>query len=151
LITSETGTSDAGSAGTYTNIFPTSTGSGTGAEITLITTTAGTAYSTGSTITITNGGSGYQPGDILTVDGLSIGGLSGINDLIFEVFSVGSTGDLTVPGTIFIEPSVIDNPTSGLYWYLLEINVVPDYLFSTVAVKSITVNRRSLTAQVLKK
>jgi len=151
LFNSVTGTSDPGSAGTYTNIFPESTGSGSGAEITLNITTAGTAYSTGSTITITDGGSGYQPGDILTVDGLSIGGLSGINDLVFKVFSVGSTGDLTVEGGNYIEPSVIDNPTSGLYWYLLEINVVPTYLSAEIAVKSITVNRRSLTAQVIKK
>jgi hypothetical protein len=152
LFNSVTGTSDVGSVGTYTNIFPVSTlGIGTGAEITLNITTAGTAYSTGSTITITNGGSNYQFGDILTVDGLSIGGLSGINDLVFNVASIGGTGDITVPPGTYIEPSVIDNPKSGLYWYLLEINVEPDYLFSAVAVKSITVNRRSLTAQVIKK
>jgi len=151
LFNSVTGTSDPTSAGTYTNVNPSSTsGSGTGAQITLITTTAGTAYNTGSTITITNGGSGYKVGDTLTFDGLLLGGLSGINDLVFKVFYVSSTGDIEAPESLTIFTPIVDAPPSGLYQYIIQVEVNVDY-GAQVAVKSMFVGRRSLTAQVIKK
>ena len=146
------GTSDALSGGIYTSVTASSTsGSGTNASITLQITAPGTAYSTGSTILSIGGGGNYQVGDTVTWDGSLLGGVSGVNDLVLEVATIGGSGDITVPESLTIFTPIIDDPKSGFYWYLLEVNVVPDYLFSTVAVKSITVNRRSLTAQVLKK
>jgi hypothetical protein len=146
------GTSDAGSAGIYTSVTATSTsGLGTNAIITLNITAPGTAYSTGSTLLSVGGGGNYQVGDTVTWDGSLLGGVSGVNDLVLEVASIGGTGDITVPQSLTIFTPVIDDPTSGLYWYLLEVNVEPDYYNSLIAVKSISVNRRNLTAQVLKK
>jgi hypothetical protein len=146
------GTSAVGSAGIYTSQTASSTsGIGTNARITLQVTAPGTAYSTGSTILSIDGGGNYQVGDTVTWLGSQFGGVDGVNDLVLQVASIGGTGDITVPESLTIFTPIIDNPTSGLYWYLLEINVVPDYNYSEIAVKDITVNRRSLTAQVIKK
>lgn len=146
------GTSNAASAGIYTSVDSTSTsGLGTGARITLQITVPGTAYSTGSTILSIDGGGNYQVGDTVTWDGALLGGTSGVNDLVLEVASIGGTGDITAPASLTIFTPIIDAPTSGLYWYIIEVNVEPDYLQCEVAVKSMTVNRRNLTAQVLKK
>lgn len=146
------GTSAVGSAGIYTSQTATATsGSGTNATITLQITADGTAYSTGSTILSIDGGGNYQVGDTVTWDGSLFGGVSGVNDLVLEVASVDDPGDITVPESLTIFTPIIDDPKSGLYWYLLEVNVVPTYLSAEIAVKSMTVNRRSLTAQVIKK
>jgi hypothetical protein len=146
------GTSDALSGGIYTSVSPSSTsGFGSNARITLDITAPGTAYSTGSTILSVDGGGNYEVGDTLTFAGSLLGGTTPANDLVLEVATVGGTGDITVPESLTIFTPIIDNPKSGLYWYLLEVNVVPTYPSSKVAVKSMTVNRRSLTAQVLKK
>jgi hypothetical protein len=146
------GTSAVGSAGIYTDKESTITsGSGIGAKITLAIITDGTAYSTGSTILSIDGGGNYEVGDTVTWLGSQLGGVDGVNDLVLEVASVDDPGDITVPESLTIFTPVIDDPKSGLYWYLLEVNVVPDYLYSEIAVKSMTVNRRNLTAQVIKK
>ena len=146
------GTSNAASGGIYTSQDSDSTsGSGTGARITLNVTAPGTAYSTGSTILSIDGGGNYQVGDTVTWKGTHFGGTSPANDLVLQVASIGGTGDITVPQSLTIFTPVIDNPTSGLYWYLLEVLVEPDAEHAEVAVKSMTLNRRSLTAQVIKK
>jgi hypothetical protein len=146
------GTSNAASGGIYTSVDSTSTsGNGTGARITLQVTVPGTAYSTGSTILSIDGGGNYQVGDTVTWKGTHFGGTSPANDLVLQVASIGGTGDITVPKSLTIFTPVIDNPTSGLYWYLLEVLVEPDEDHAEVAVKSMTLNRRSLTAQVIKK
>jgi hypothetical protein len=146
------GTSAVGSAGIYTDKEVTITsGSGIGAKITLDIITDGTAYSTGSSILSVDGGGNYQVGDTVTLLGSQLGGVDGVNDLVLEVATVDDPGDITVPQSLTIFTPIIDNPTSGLYWYLLEVLVEPDFSHAEVAVKSMTVNRRSLTAQILKK
>ena len=42
-----------------------------------------------------NAGAGYTVGDILTVDGADLGGISGVNDLVVEVASVGGSTNIT--------------------------------------------------------
>ena len=145
------GTSNAASGGIYASKTSSSTsGSGENARITLRVDTPGTAYSTGSTILSVDGGGNYQVGDTVTWLGTSFGGTTPANDLVLQVASIGGTGDLTVPQSLTVFTPVIDSPVSGLYWYIIEVNVDTDD-YCEVAVKSMTLNRRNLTAQVLKK
>ena len=146
------GTSNAASGGIYTSkTSDSSSGLGIDARITLRVDTPGTAYSTGSTILSIDGGGNYQVGDTVTWLGTEFGGTSPANDLVLQVATIGGTGDITVPKSLTIFTPVIDTPKSGLYWYILEVNVEPDLDHAEVAVKSMTLNRRSLTAQVIKK
>jgi len=146
------GTSNAASGGIYTSrTSDSSSGSGIDARITLRVDTPGTAYSTGSTILSVDGGGNYQVGDTVTWLGTEFGGTSPANDLVLQVASIGGTGDITVPASLTIFTPVIDQPVSGLYWYIIEVSVVPDYGHAEVAVKSMNLNRRNLTAQIIKK
>ena len=146
------GTANAAASGIYTNIDAVSTsGSGTNAVITLQVNVPGTAYSTGSTILSVGGGGNYAVGDTITFSGSQIGGTTPANDLVLQVASIGGTGDITVPASLTIFTPIIDTPVSGLYWYIIEVSVVPDYLHAEVAVKSMNLNRRNLTAQIIKK
>jgi len=145
------GISDASASGIYTNVDAVSTsGSGTNAVITLDITAPGTNYSTGSTILSAGGGGNYAVGDTVTFSGSQLGGTTPANDLVLQVATIDSTGDIQAPQSLTIFTPIIDAPPSGLYWYIMEVNVDVES-GAEVAVKSMNLNRRSLTAQVIKK
>ena len=144
------GSSGAASTGFYPGVYATSsTGTGTNAQLWANITADSTDYTTSLDIVSAEYGGGYQVGDLVTFSGSDLGGITPDNDLVLEVATVSSTGDVTAPESLTIFTPIIDNPSSGLYWYIMEVNVsVSD---AEVAVRSMTLNRRSLTAQVIKK
>lgn len=111
--------------------------------------TPGSAYSVDSSFTPSGDGGNYAVGDECVIAGDLLGGTTPANDLTMEVASITGTGDVTVtdPTTIIFTP-VIDKPDSGLYWYIIEVTV---FALGEVAFKYMTLGRRSLTAQVIKK
>lgn len=111
--------------------------------------TPGDPYVGNATFTPDGAGGNYAVGDEVLITGDYLGGITPDNDLTMEVASITGTGDVTVtdPTTVIFTP-VIDNPDSGLYWYIIEVNV---FTLGDVAFKYMTLGRRSLTAQVLKK
>ena len=147
------GTSAVGSAGIYTSVESTATsGSGTNANISLDIVTDGTAYSTGSTILSVDGGGNYAVGDTVTFSGNQLGGTTPTDDLVLEVATVADPGDITAPESLTIFTPIVDAPSlSGLYLYIIQVQVESPDLYAQVAVKSMAVRRRSLTAQVIKR
>jgi plastocyanin len=98
-----------GNKTTYTAVSGTNgTSSGSGAEFT-ISSTAGT-YAIDS---ITNPGTGYAEGDRLLVDGATLSGASGTNDLVIIVASISGSGiaTTTLEGTGYDGSSTISSLT----------------------------------------
>ena len=144
------GTSGPTSVGFYPDIGPTSTtGNGENARIWVDITADSTDYSTSLSFVSAEYGGGYQVGDQLTFAGIFLGGDTPDNDLVLEVATVGGTGDVDIGPFETIFTPIIDTPPSGLYWYIIEINVAVES--AQVPVKYIALGRRSLTAQVIKK
>jgi len=149
-FTMVSGTSSPSAA--YTNVLPgqveTLTGSGNYVGGIFDITTPGSAYTVDATFTPSDGGN-YAVGDQCKIKGDILGGTTPANDLIMEVASVDNTGDVVVdtPTTVIFTP-VIDTPGSGLYWYIIEIVI---FNIGEVAFKYMTLGRRNLTAQVIKK
>lgn len=119
-----------------------------------LTSSAAGAYTTANTeIVITNPGYAFAVGDTITIPGSNLLGVDGVNDLVLLVDSV-----TTQPTAITIDPTatfttLLDNPSPGLYWYIVEFAFLPQAGGSDVVwyVENIDVGRRSLTAQVIKK
>lgn len=137
----------------YTNVLPnqviTLTGDGNYVSGIFDITTPGSAYTVDATFTPAGDGGRYAVGDQCKIKGDILGGTTPANDLIMEVASITNTADVVVntPTTVVFTP-VIDNPTSGLYLYVIEVVI---YIQGEVAFKYMTLGRRSLTAQVIKK
>ena len=144
------GTSSPSAAYTLVLSDQTETLTGNGAYVGGIfdTTAPGGPYVGNATFSPSDGGN-YAVGDQVKIKGDILGGTTPANDLVMEVASITNTGDIDVtePTTVIFTP-VIDNPDSGLYWYIIEIAI---YIQGEVAFKYMTLGRRSLTAQVIKK
>ena len=112
------------------------------------------AYTTTNTSwTINNPGYLFADNDLITIPGSDLMGVDGVNDLVLKVVSA-----TTIPSNITIDAGAIfttllDHPAPGLYWYILELAFLPQAGGSDVVwyADLITLNRRSLTAQVIKK
>jgi len=144
------GTSGPTSTGFYADLSPQSqTGVGENARIWVDITADSTDYSTSLSFVSAEYGGGYQVGDQLTFSGVFLGGTEPDNDLVLEVATVGGSGDIDIGPFETIFTPIIDAPPSGLYWYIIEINVAIES--AQVPVKYIALDRRSLTAQVIKK
>ena len=124
------------------------TGSGAGQEFNITFDTSGSsAYSTGNTtITIGSGGYAFQPGDTILILGSELGGVDGVNDMTITVTTVSTTSVVVTDKTAIFTP-IIDRPTPGYYWYILEISALVQ---GSIAVGYIVMSTRSLTAQVIK-
>lgn len=119
---------------TLSNITQSSTtGGGTGASFTIG--NRGTFY----TVTLNaGGGTGYAAGDLITIDGATLGGVTGTNDLVISVQSIGGSGDITsavyysgtpnITYTVMLsnwelleyvsnEGAPVTNPINGTNWY----------------------------------
>ena len=84
-------------AGVYSNIATTSTGSGTGLTVTVVTT--GNDFSV-STILVTNGGTGYAANDVITIPQASMTGAS--SDYTFPVLSTDIViGNIDLPSDLY--------------------------------------------------
>jgi hypothetical protein len=81
---------------TYSAVTGTTSGSGTGAKF-IVTKTNG-VYTT--TIDSANLGTGYAPGDTITIPGASLGGVTGANNDILTVATVGVGGKIATFGTV---------------------------------------------------
>jgi len=129
------------------------TGSGQGVNFTItILADANTAYdATNTTVTIDDGGEYYAIGDTIVIDGASIGGVSGVNDMTLTVESIGGLagGVQTLNYETFLN-GCIDIPGTGFYWYILELNYTA-IESSQIYILQNEMGLRSLTAQVIKK
>jgi len=109
---------------------------------------------TGNTdIAIINPGYKFAVNDLITIKGSDLNGVDGVNNLVLKVTEV-----TTLPTSFTIDPTaafttLLDNPSPGLYWYILELSFYPVSGNSDVVwyVDDIEVGRRSLTAQIIKK
>jgi hypothetical protein len=146
------GTSGPSSMGFYPGVQADSTtGDGTNAMIWLYIVADSTDYTTSIDDLLVDGGGNYAVGDQLTFGGQQLGGTTPDNNLVLEVASITNPGDITVPESLTIFTPIVDTPPSGLYQYIIQVQVeIPD-LYAQVAVKSMFVGRRSLTAQIIKK
>lgn len=103
-----------------------------------------------TTIEIFEGGEGYQVGDQILIDGADIGGVSGVDDLVIEIQSIGA-GSISFVEYETVFSGIEDtNPPIGFYWYILDI------YFETLAgsgplyIQSCELGQRGLTAQLVK-
>lgn len=109
------------------------TGSGTGASFTVD--NKGVYYK----VTLNaGGGTGYAVGDLVTIDGATLGGLTGTNDLVVSVQSINGSGGITsavyysgLPKIVYTvmlsnwellsytanEGAPVTNPVNGTNWY----------------------------------
>jgi hypothetical protein len=119
-----------------------------------LTSSAAGAYTTSNTSwNLYNPGYAFVTGDTITIPGSNLNGVDGVNDLVLLV-----TDATTSPTTFIIDPTTVfttllDNPTPGLYWYILEFAFItlPGGQDIEWYIEDMEVGRRSLTAQVIKK
>jgi len=145
------GSPAAGSAGVY-NLpdGPSLTnGSGQGAGFSVNIISDIVDYATGTTVTASGAGGNYSVGDLVIIEGTQLGGLTPDNDLEMTVASIGGTGDVSIGPFETVFTTIYDQPGSGLYRYIVQLNVTTGS--ATAAVKFVTLGRRSLTARVVKK
>lgn len=101
-----------------------------------------------TTITIQGAGSGYQVGDTLQILGSQIGGADDTNDMFLTVAGVSNSTSTSLTETDTVFASIIDKPTPGYYWYILEVGFEP--LSGDVVITQDQMGFRALSAQVVK-
>jgi hypothetical protein len=153
-------TTPSGFFATFTPPFYTTTGSGVNLYFSIdLPSSAAGAYvlydpvaMTGNTDFIINSpGYLYAVNDLITIDGNDLGGVSGVNDLVLRVTSANTTVTETRIDPTATFTTLLDNPTPGLYWYILELEFQPGGVDVIWHVDYIELGRRSLTAQIVKK
>jgi len=108
---------------------------------------AGSYTDANTRVTVNAAGELWQIGDTIVIDGASLGGVSGVNDLTLTVTQASfGTGPAVTQETIFT--NIVDEPSLGYYLYAVEVQWYA--LVGSVTVDPSTLGVRSISAQLLK-